>query len=91
MAVEPIAGAMPGIDLVASLPEPMTLARVYGELRWDSVPNQRLVELLCLSYRCAEIIRAMEDQRWSSRSCHMRHGRAIKVPLELRSIVRGSF
>src|SRR4029077_18306985 len=60
---EPVAEAVPRVDLVLALRPAVALARVDHELRLAPRLDQGVVELERLRQRGAEVVLAVEDQR----------------------------
>src|SRR3990172_6820196 len=70
---------MPGVDLMVSLSEPVTLPRVDHELGRNATGDEGLIELPCLPERGAQVIRTVEKQRRCCRRGDVCYGGAIDV------------
>src|ERR1700748_2425182 len=81
MAVEPGAGAMMDVAIMAALLEAVAFARIDRELAGDAEVDQRAVELLRLAERAAMVELAMDDQRRRALRTGIEHRRAFRDQL----------
>src|SRR5436305_1741072 len=76
---EPVARAVPGVELVLALRPAVPLARVDDELRLAARLDERVVELERLGQRRAEVVLAVQDQRRRAAVAGVVDGRASRV------------
>src|SRR5262249_60407332 len=76
---EPVAHAVPRVDLMLSLGPAVALARIDDQLRLASRLDERVVELERLRERGAEVVLPVEDQGRRAAFGRVVDGRAARV------------
>src|SRR4051794_22381048 len=79
MPREPVADAVPGVELVLALGPAVALARIDDELGLAAAFDERVVELERLAEWGAEVVLAVEDQRRRLALVRVVDRRAIRV------------